>query len=153
MTVWHHGPNLTDSVQCKRTVELIPPTTLSFENLQSYPGFCMELHDFLNANGANLFEQLSRKIVIQLSYILCVDAYKRAVASELAKEFLSWGIRRNPKPDTSNRNKNKIENIPHKFTESPKNIAHNVDMRLKDSESKFSGKLENFWAGYVDSYN
>lgn len=82
----------------------------------------MELRDFINANEANISVHSSRKIVSQLTYGLYSEADKQAVATELAKEFLSPGIRHKHKSDTSDGTSNTIENRPRRLTESPKKL-------------------------------
>lgn len=87
----------------------------------------------------------SRRIVNQLVVSLYAESEDQNLALDLAKGFLNRGVRH-----TSASAPEFTESKGGEFQE---RIAHNFAMRLKDSDAKFHGDLEQFWHEYVDGYN
>lgn len=108
-----------------------------------------EFRDFLNRNDADIPPLFFHKIVDQPTFGPYKETTDREVAVEVAKEF---------KPQRAKRS-NRYRDLPGTgmgttaHSKFPARSAHDIAVRLKDSESKFSGDLEEHWQGYVDGYN
>lgn len=102
-----------------------------------------ELRNFLNARGAGLQQYSSRRIVLRLAHGLYAEAEDRTAAIELANHIIAAGRRVRPDPSEAGASVTTIDALSTSGHEGffEERTAHNVAMRLKDNEKKFSGDL------------
>lgn len=144
-TLRHIDPALQGEQLRDHVADILPPAALFDIDLQNYAGFYPELRDFLARNGIQVAPHSSRRIVNQLVVSLYAETEEQNLALDLARDFINHGRGR-----TSMRAEKPKENRSGEFHE---RTAHNVAMRLKDSDAKFNGDLEQCWHEYVDGYN
>lgn len=95
--------------------------------------------------GVRLVPHSSRCIVNQLVASLYVESEYQNVALDLAKGFLNRGRGLSTTSDS--------ENTETKDGDFQGRTAHNVAIKLKNSDDKLHGDLEQCWHEYVDGYN
>lgn len=84
------------------------------------------------------------------------DTEDKEAAILIVKDIMANG--RKPKGTTTNQQGNiSISNVPLSSQESPaplsmERVPHNVAMRLRDKDKKFSGELGESWMEFVDEY-
>lgn len=144
-TLRHMNPDLQGDQLREYIADLLPPAALFDVDLQNYAGFYPELRDHLARNGVRVVPHSSRRIINQLVVSLYAETEDQNVALDLAKGFINRG--RNRLPTQAG------EATESRLGDSQERTAHNVAMRLKDSDAKFHGDLEQCWHEYVDSYN
>lgn len=143
---------LTGNALKRFIADMYPPVSLFAEDLFKIPSIFKSLRDFLDSRGANLQQHTSRRIMLTLASQLYEEREDTQAAMEIANLLVAAGRRtRRTDTETNPPSKSTPANIP--FTSVPHNkAAHNVAMRLKDRENKFSGSLEESWMEYVDEY-
>lgn len=141
----------------KATVaDMFPPASLFSKELCDLSIVHTCLRDFLNARGCNLQQHSSRRILMTLATNVYDEGEDREAALDIVRDIISQG-RRNRLAATRHQDVGSISNITASNQEgtssiSSDRVAHNVAMRLKDKEKKFSGELGESWLEFVDEY-
>lgn len=135
--------------------EMFPPAQLFAQEICDMPSVWIELRNFLDARGARLQQHSSRRVILTLAHGLYTEAEDRASSIENANLIVAAGRRVRQDitavPDATMDQKTK--DVPSQEHISEERVAHNVAMRLKDSEKKFSGDIGECWHEFVDDYN
>ena len=136
---------------------MLPPTSLFREEICDLPAVFIELRNFLDERGTNLQQHSSHRVVMTLAHGLYEEAEDTQAAIEMAREIVAAGRRPRSTASRSNRREETQQasqattptstNYP-----SAESVAHNVSMRLKDSDKTFSRDLGDSWMEYVDDY-
>lgn len=145
------GTNLKEAI-----AEMFPPSHLFSDEIKEIPSVWMELRKHLDLHGATLQQHSSRRIILTLAHSLYEDAEDREAAVSIANSIVAEGRRpRNQSqtddtlppgrpPDTGDSDSRPLPT---------ERVAHNVAMRLKDNEKKFSGDIGDCWMEFVDEYD
>lgn len=148
-TVRQIGPDLSDNQLRKRVSELLPPEQLYKEDARSFKDLYQDLVDYLKKRGATLPTHFSQRIVRILANRLYAEPEESKVANRFTVDIQQG---RSSKPDLFPTPSNGDDGRkPH--TKPLQRIAHNVTMRLRDSNWKFGGDTTKRWDEYVDTYN
>lgn len=149
--------NLT-GVQLKRTIaDMFPPASLFSKEMCDIPAVHSELRDFLDSRGANLQQHSSHRIIMTLAHSLYEEPEDTQVAIEIAQSIIVAGRR----VRTDLTRQSQLNQAPASLTAgasgahhgtNAERLAHNVAMRLKDKDKKFSGDLGESWMEFVDDY-
>ena len=140
----------------KRTVaEMYPPAILFGQKIRDLPGIYTELRDFLDSRGANMNQHSSRRVMMTLATNLYEEQEDTLAATEIVQEVIAAGRRRNTASTNTNVPTPTVTSTSHASPSdlSTERVAHNVTMRLKDNEKKFSGDLGENWMEFVDEYS
>lgn len=145
------GAHLKQSV-----AEMFPPASLFSKELCDLAVLHSSLRDFLDSRGANLQQHSSRRIMMTLATAVYDEPEDQQAAKEIVTDIISQG-RRNRLASSRHQDTVSLSNLsssaPESSTPSSSDrVAHNVAMRLKDTNSKFSGELGQSWMEYVDEY-
>lgn len=143
-------------IALKRAVaDMVPPASLFSKEICDLSAVHTELRDFLDSRGANLQQHSSHRITMTLAHSLYEEPEDTQAAVETARATVAVGHRTRsdfsrqsgqaPPPVTAS-----ASTIPHGTTTD--RLAHNVAMRLKHNENKFSGDLGECWMEFVDEY-
>ena len=114
------------------------------------------LRDFLDSRGCNLQQHSSRRIMMTLATNLYDEGEDREAATSIVNDVIALG-RRNNRSATRREGNVTLSNLTSSAHEassssSSDRIAHNVAMRLKENDKKFSGELGQSWMEFVDEY-
>ena len=151
-------PNLLGVQLKERVAEMFPPAMLFGKELSDFPACYSSLRDFLDSRGGNLQQHSSRRIMMTLAHNLYEEGEDREAAIEIVTDIIAQG-RRNRMASTRREDSVSLSHLsasPEEASSSPQaqanRAAHNVAMRLKDNEKKFSGELGESWMEFVDEY-
>lgn len=146
-------PDLGGSQLKEMVAELFPPASLFAKEICDLPSVWVELPSYLNAKGAGLQPYSSRRVIMTLDHGIYDDADNRDAATQMARLIVSSG--RKVRTDLQETAPMIIE-ITESGSESGKKggrLAHDIAMRLKDADKKFSGDLGECWMDFVDEYS
>lgn len=147
-------------INLKRAVaDMFPPASLFAKEICDLPAVWKELRDFLDRRGANLQQHSSHRVINTLAHGLYEEPEDTQAAIDIAKEIVAAG--RRPRHDLNRYASHSSSSgtvapqmnqsaSPHGT--SAEKLAHNVAMRLRDNEKKFSGELGDSWMEFVDEY-
>lgn len=110
------------------------------------------LRTWLASRGVILPQHSSRRIILTLASGIYEDAEDRTIAMELAQRYVTNQKRGAANPDTEQETHDSPEPSTNIQVTTPNRVAHNIAMRFKDTESKFSGDIGECWQEYVDEY-
>ncbi|CDF36767.1 unnamed protein product [Chondrus crispus] len=147
-------PDLT-GIHLKRTVaDMFPPASLFRQEICDLPAVHIELRNFLDAKGANLAQHSSHRVVMTLAHGLYEETEDTQAAIEMAREIIAAGRRQRPHAPSSSSHgeQSPVPRTSGSFSTPTEKVAHNVAMRMKEKEKKFSGDLGESWMEYVDDY-
>ena len=150
-------PELT-GIQLKRTIaDMFPPASLFQQQICDLPAVHIELRNFLDSRGGNLEQHSSHHVVMTLAHVLYEEPEYTQAAIDMARDIVAAGRRsRSNTPGSSRRGLSQpisqSTNMASPNHTSSEKVAHNVAMRLKDKDQKFSGDLGESWMEYVDDY-
>ena len=150
-------PELT-GIQLKRTIaDMFPPASLFQQEICDLPAVHIELRNFLDSRGGNLEQHSSHRGVVTLAHGLYEEPEDTQAAIDMAREIVAAGCRsRSNAPGSSRRGLSQpisqSTNVTSPNHTSSEKVAHNVAVRLKDKEKKFSGDLGESWMEYVNDY-
>ena len=143
-----------DSSSLLRSVaHMFPPADLFSNELRSLPSAYSELRNFLDSRGASMTQHSSRRIKMTLAHYLyeeqedkqaAVHIVQLIIASDRRNRDQSSETKVTPAPVSSSSRCPGASSID--------KIAHNVAMRLKDKDRKFSGAIGECWMEFVDEY-
>lgn len=135
--------------------ELFPPAHLFSSDLCDLPSIWVELRNFLDSRGAGLQQHSSRRVILTLAHGLYHEAEDRIVAIEMANRIIAAGrrVRMELTDSVTSTATGEPSPMHASISSVSERTAHNVAMRLKDNEKKFSGDLGECWHEYVDEYN
>ena len=144
-------------IQLKRAVaEMFPPAVLFGKEICDLPAVHIELRDFLDSRGANLQQHSSHRVINTLAHGLYEETEDTQAAMEMARAIIAAG--RRPRTDLNNQPASQ-SSAPYRTTEtlgthaSVGKPAHNIAMRPKERDKKFSGDLGESWMEFVDEYS
>lgn len=145
-------------VQLKETVaELFPPVSLFAKEICDLPSVWVELRNFLNARGASLQQHSSRRVIMTLGHGIYDDTDDRDAAVQMAQLIIAQRrkVRADLQEKTSHATTSTVSHPgPSASADGERSkLAHNIAMRLKDYDKKFSGELGECWMDYVDEYS
>lgn len=143
----------SENFRCQ-IAEMFSPAHLFCKEIADMASIWMELRSFLDARGASLQQHSSRRILLTLAHGLYPEAEDRNAAVDIANDIVFAGRRRRQdtsqgSPSQQQTSESSRERQPHLSEE---RVAHNVAMRLKDNEKKFSGDIGKCWMECVDEY-
>lgn len=135
--------------------DMVPPAQLFCKELCKLPVIFTELRNFLDYKGANMRQHSSRRIMMTLANNIYEEQEDRQAAVDIVSEIVAAG--RRMRADLSQTDSNRRESPQATTTQvhtssAPDRVAHNVAMRLKERDKKFSGPLGESWMEYVDEY-
>lgn len=129
---------------CKRISDELTPELMFNRGTAPFPSLWAELRKFLVSRNVNLRTHQRHRTIYTIANTIYTDEEENEAAIELAKRILSGKIQ-TPIPARQNPNPS--------YEDMGKKIAHNVAMRLKDSDQKFSGDLAECWEDFKDEYD
>lgn len=147
-------PAITGDALKEYIAEMFPPAHLFGKEIADMPCVWMELRSYLDGHGARLAQHSSRRIMLTLANGLYHEAEDRTAAMEMANEIIASG-RRNRQGSHAPQNEQSTSTqqaTRQGDSWSDDRVAHNVAMRLKDSDKKFTGNLGECWMEFVDEY-
>ena len=142
-------------IQLKRTVaDMFPPASLFREEICDLLAVHIELRKFLDAKGANLAQHSSHRVVMTLGHGLYEEIEDTQAAIEMARKIAAAGRRQRVQTPSfsSHGEQSPAPRTSGSFSTPTEKVAHNVAMRIKENENKFSGDLGESWMEYVDDY-
>ena len=143
---------MVGAVLLRAVSDMFPPASLFNENMPAIPALYSELRNFLDTRGCHLTQHSSRRIMMTLATNLYEDDDDQSAAVEIVRSIIASG-RRNQAPaqltPTQSTTQQSIGATP---STSAEKVAHNMAMRLKDRDKKFSGDVGECWQEYVDEY-
>lgn len=148
-------PGVSGSTLKKLVAEMFPPGVLFDEDIREFPNIYLELRNFLEQRAVILPQHSSRRTMMTLSHNLYEEAEDRAAAIEITNLIIAHSRRgrsataRNEPQESESASQDARSNNYHN---SPEKTAHNVAMRLKDQDKKFTGELGECWSEFVDHY-
>lgn len=147
---------LTGATLRAHVSEMFPPANLFAKEICDMPSVWVQLRNFLDARGAEIQQHSSRRVIMTLAHGLYDEPEERDAAVEMAQLIQASSRRvrsdlRNPEPSPL------PVNVPPAQGNSnvqgfQGRLAHDVGMRLKDADKKFSGELGECWMEFVDDY-
>lgn len=142
------GDNLKSHI-----AEMFPPSHLFCKEIADMASVWIELRSFLDARGATLQQHSSRRVILTLAHGLYTEAEDRNAAVEIANDIVSAGRRRRDESSQATTSQPITEvSREHSANLSEDRVAHNVEMRQKDNDKKFSGDIGECWMEYFDEY-
>ena len=131
---------------------MYPPAVLFGQEIRDLAAIYTELRDFLDSRGANMNQHSSRRVIMTLATNLYEEQEDTLAATEIVQEVIVAERRRNTATTTTNAPTPAVASTSHASPSdlSTERVAHNVAMRLKDSEKKFSVDLGENWMEFVD---
>lgn len=135
--------------------DMVPSATLFSENMVALPVLFNAFRDFADRRGGNLQQYSSRSIMMTLATSLYEEAEDKTTATEIVTVLLAAGCHlrcSGQKEEKSDGHVGSVSDTASPPSASLNNIAHNVAMRLKDKEKKFTVSLEESWMEFVDEY-
>lgn len=140
-------PTLRGEALREHVAEMFPPARLFGKEIADMPSVWPELRSFLDLRGATLQPHSSRRIILTLAHGLYHEAEDRSAAIEIANAIIASGrrMRQNVPSDieTESVQPSTATGVGEFVAE--ERVAHNVAMRLKDADKKFSGDLGECW--------
>lgn len=146
-------PSLEEDQLRETFAEMFFPSTLFNQEILDLRSGLVELRKFMESRGVNLTQQSSRRVIQTVAHELYSDAEDCESAIQTAFSIISHG--RRVRMELSATAPQETQTKPQAATSSALlsgRIAHNLEMRLNDSDSKFDGDLEECWGKFVDSY-
>eukprot|EP00171_Calliarthron_tuberculosum_P018940 IDg18940t1 len=138
--------------------EMYPPAFLFSPKIMAMPSLYASLRDWLNSKGANLTQHSTRRVIMTLAGSLYDESEDREAALEIAGQLVAQG-RRSTRTGTSTTaggggDSSTVHTVNQPATASSKEdrTAHNIGMRFKEKDSKFSGDIGQSWIEYVAEY-
>lgn len=134
--------------------EMFPPAYLFHPEICDLPSAWIDLRTFLQRRGVTLQQHSSRRVLLTLAHGLYNYQEDTAAAVESANLIVrsSRATRTDLDPTAQQPIVAAHGDVAKSQNQSADRVAHNVAMRLKDSEKKFSGDLGQCWIEYVDEY-
>eukprot|EP00171_Calliarthron_tuberculosum_P023415 IDg23415t1 len=137
--------------------EMYPPAVLFSPKLMAMPAVHSSLRDWLNSRGANLAIHSTRRVIMTLASSLYDESEDREAAMEIAGQIVAEG--RRSSRSTAAATSTGVEvttrsNIGAASGFQPREdkTAHNMGMRFRDKDTKFSGDIGQSWMEYVAEY-
>lgn len=150
--------DLSGDVLKQQISEMFPPAQLFSKEIADMPMVWIELRNFLDARGVGLQQHSSRRVILTLAHGLYTDAEDQSVAIEIANLIIASGrrvrqdLQVGDSSSTANNSAAPTTSSGARETIAQEKMAHNVAMRLKDTDKKFSGDLGECWHEFVDDY-
>lgn len=143
-----------DTSSLPRSVaDMFPPADLFCKELRSLPSVYSELRNFLDSRGARMTQHSSRRIMMTLAHNLYEEQVDKQAAVDIVQLFIASGRRnRDQSSETQIAPAPVSPSSQSPGASSIDKIAHNVAMRLKDKDRKFSGAIGECWMEFVDEY-
>lgn len=137
--------------------DLFPPASLFAKEICDLPSVWVKLRSFLNARGASLQQQSSRRVIMTLAKELYDDISERDAAVQMAQLIFEGGRRvRSDLQSAASISSPTTEsqgNASNSEYNSGSRLVHGIAMWLTDADKKFSGDLGECWMDYVDEYS
>ena len=136
--------------------DMFPPASLFSKELCELPAAYTEVRNFLDSRGANMQQHSSRRIMMTLAHNIYIEQEDKDAAVAIVTEIIAAG--RRMRSDLSRLSEQRTPSTPRNNTSQAfsssamDKIAHNVAMRLKERDRKFSGGLGESWVEFVDEY-
>ena len=149
---------LTGDQVKSEVAEMFPPAVLFSPKIQSLPVVYRSLRDWLNAKGAALTPHSSHCIIMTLATTIYTDSEDTNVATEIFRGIMARCRTRTlaNSPVTVNNTDATTTSTGPGPSSGPSHgehkLAHNVAMRFKNREDKFSGDIGEAWNEYVLEY-
>lgn len=136
--------------------ETLPPATLFDPELVQLATIYRNFRNWINCHGGDLVQLASRRIILILDETLYADPEDQEMAKELAKQLLQTRNRRGsagipPRGDGTSVGASGGSSGS-SGQPSAASLAHNIGMRFKDKDSKFSGQPHEALHDYVICY-
>ena len=147
------GPQVKEAA-----AETFAPATLFHSDVVALPSFYREFRRFLDRYGASLTQHSSHRAIMTIATDLYEDQEDVNAATEMAKAIVMAGRRTSPQNlDRQTGENSSAVRSTNQIGGSAGNglgdkTAHNIAMRLKERDKKFSGDLGESWAEYVADY-
>lgn len=129
----------------QRISEELSPEMMFNRGTAPFPSLWSNLRMFLVDREVPLRTHQRHRTIYIIANTIFVNDDENEIAVELARKILNGNIYLNtpirPEPTTSSDPE-----------DSNKKTAHNIAMRLRDAEQKFSGDLSECWEDYQDEY-
>ena len=126
----------------KRTVVDIFPLASQFrQEICDLPAVHVDLRNFLDAEGANLAQHSSLRVVMTLAHGLYEETEDTQAAIEMAREIVA-AVRRQRVPSPSSSSHGEQSPVPKtsgSFSIPTKKVAHNVAVCMKENDKNFRG--------------
>eukprot|EP00171_Calliarthron_tuberculosum_P023645 IDg23645t1 len=136
---------------------MYPPAVLFSPKIMAMPSIYSSLRDWLNGRGANLAKHSTRRVIMTLASSLYDESDDREAAMEIAGQIVAEGRRSTRSTiagtsagaaESTRSNTGSASGAPGREDRT----AHNIGMRFKEKESKFSGDIGQSWIEYVAEY-
>lgn len=147
--------HLSGTSLLQHVAELFPPASLFAKEICDIPSVWVELRNFLDSRGAGLTQHSSRRVILTLAHGLYEEVEDREAAVETAQLIIAAARRVRSDLRTDERPSAQPSAPVQNNLGGQNGIdrrAHDVGMRLKDSDKKFTGELGESWMDYVDEY-
>lgn len=129
----------------KRISDELTPEMMFNRGTAPFPSLWSNLRKFLVDRNVQLKTHIRHRTIYTIANTIFADEDENEVAIELARRILNGNIYLNgaarPEPIQQTDSQDTM-----------KKTAHNVAMRLKDADQKFSGDLSECWEDYKDEY-
>lgn len=147
-------PSLSGENLRNHVAEMFPPAHLFCKEIADMASVWMELRAFLDARGAPLQQHSSRRVILTLAHGLYQESEDRNAAIDIANDIVSAGRRRRQdiSQGTTSQRQSSEQSQAQQANSSEERVAHNVAMRLRDNDKKFSGDIGECWMEFVDEY-
>lgn len=140
------GPNLLAELH-----DILTPEMVFHADIAPWPNIWSEMRKFLAQRQVNLIVHERRRAVYTLANSIFPDENETRIALEMAHNLLSTGQNRETRAPSDQQTHHHNADMTYGSYMKEK-AAHNVAMRLKDYEQKFSGDLGQCWQDFVDNY-
>lgn len=128
-----------------RISDEITPEMMFNKGTAPFPSLWSGMRKLLTDRGVTLHTHQRHRTIYTIANTIFVDKQENENAIELARRILNGTIyspnNLRPNPEQSS-----------EAQDTQKKMAHNVAMRLKDSDQKFSGDLAECWEDFKDEY-
>lgn len=132
---------------------MFPHASLFSPGIRILPAVYSSLRDWLNSRGANLGQHSSRRVIMTLASSLYEESEDSEVALETGRSIIAevrLGARGPAAPDVKEDDSARQAGA---SAHSGDSTAHRVAMRFKDSDTKFSGDIGQYWMEFVSEYH
>lgn len=139
---------------CEVFAEMYPPSFLFSPNLMTMPSIFASLRDFLNSKGAKLTQHSTQRVIMTIASSVYDESEDREAALENAENLFSerrCSLRSRTSASAGGEDSSTGTTIssPASAASREDRRTHNIRMRFKEKDYKFSGDTGQSWIEYV----